>query len=124
MPARDSLLLVVRGRRVAETGGLAAALTHFVKAGDLPPGWKSGSVAEQFAELKRLNEEVGVRLGKSNDSWPVVMCMSETDKKDVTGACLSAALAQGDGTSSKVLSCITWNDASRLDTERAFLYRV
>jgi hypothetical protein len=105
----------------SETGGLAAALTHFAKAGELPPGWKSGSVAEQFAELKKLNEEVSGRLGMSNDPWPVLMCMSETDKKDVAAACLNAALSQGEGAAIKIMNCVTWNDHARLDDERAKL---
>lgn len=110
----------------AETGGLAAALSQFVKGGDVPPMWKTGAIAEQFAELKRLNEEIASRQGdeaglkgtwQERKEWPLIMCMNDVHMKEVSEVCLDAAMMQAKGQHNKVLSAVRWNAPARLATE-------
>lgn len=106
---------------VSNTGGLAAALMHFVFSGQVPAGW--AAYADQFQELKALNaakrkvyeSEDDPALKHSSSDWPLFAFTDDKRGADaLTEVILDQVTQQTYTTLEKITDAVHWDDPKRL----------
>ena len=115
----------------SETGGIAAALTAYIKDDTIMKGW--AHAAEHFTELKKLNQirqelmDEADALGelaledakekKSANAWPLIKHTSTVFAKDVKKAILDCLIDKEPSAANRVAYAVRWDDAKRLQRE-------